>query len=173
MESFQSRGEPLSETKPPGKSDCPLIPVFASLCSPVPVSATPEEVLHKFPSREICRGFIFALPASAPSVFPIGDLQLYGCLQRIPWQPAVKQQPGKHTLDGGMIPSFWNCYWVQEKNWWLEMLFLFWFKWRGHKKNYLVLFSFFNVFYLFIFLFIKVFKCIFYLSYFPSARKAF
>lgn len=52
------------------------------------------------------RGFIFALPASAPSVFPIGDLQLYGCLQRIPWQQAVKQQPGKHTWDGGVIPSF-------------------------------------------------------------------
>lgn len=43
-------------------------------------------------------GAFFALPASAPSVLHTGNLQLYGCLQRIPWQHAVKNQPVKITL---------------------------------------------------------------------------
>lgn len=99
----------------PNSQENQAVPINSSVClSLLPwasVSSTRGGVAQ-IPQQGDCRGFIFALPASAPSVFPIGDLQLYGCLQRIPWQPAVKHQPGKHTLDGGMIPSFWNCCWV-------------------------------------------------------------
>lgn len=163
------RGKAVSE--PRKSSLCSLIqclPLSAPLCQ---CTAAPQEVLHKFPStecREICRGFIFALPAPAPSVFPIGELQLYGCLQRIPWQSSTSQgntlgmQESSHFLK--LLVFFISWYWVQkdtqkEKN-------CFCLSQEVAKNNFCLVLVFW------VFFASKYFNT-FYFSYFPSAWKAF